>query len=69
VRTLHRVLPLVDAALCAVLLVLLLADLFWPGADIFLNGFVKVFLLVTCLLSSACGMLLVARRRRGQRRG
>lgn len=59
-----KLLPIVNACLCAVLLVLLLADAIWPLANIFLNPFVKVFLLLTCLLSAVCGGLLIARQRR-----
>ncbi len=59
-----KLLPIVNAYLCAVMLVLLLADAIWPLANIFLNPFVKVFLLLTCLLSAVCGGLLIARQRR-----
>ena len=59
-----KLLPIVNACMCAVLLVLLLADAIWPLANIFLNPFVKVFLLLTCLLSAVCGGQLIARQRR-----
>ncbi len=66
-KTLERLLPMIDAGLCGVTLLLLLADLIWPSGDIFLSEFVKALLLVTCLCSSACGMLLYARMRRRDR--
>ena len=66
-RTLQRILPLVSAVFSTIVLVLLLLDLIRPNADIFLDEFVKGFLLVTCVLSSICGMLLISRRRRRER--
>lgn len=59
-----KLLPIVNGCLCVVLLVLLLSDAIWPLANIFLNPFVKVFLLLTCLLSAVCGGLLIARQRK-----
>lgn len=66
-KPIEKLLPLVDAALCAVLLVLLLIDAIWPLANIFLNGFVKLLLLVTCLVTAACGIMLASRQRRALR--
>ena len=60
-------LPLASAALCAVTLLILLADAIWHGADLFLNGGVKVIALITCLLASANGIRLIARQRRRER--
>ena len=59
-----KLLPIVNACMCVALLALLLADAIWPLANIFLNPFVKVFLLLTCLLSAVCGGLLIARQRK-----
>ena len=58
---------LASAALCAVTLLILLADLIWPGANLFLNEAVKGLLLVTCLLASANGIRLIARQRNRER--
>lgn len=69
--TLRKLLPLVNAVLCAVVLVLLIVDHFSPLSNIFLSGFVKALLLVTCIVSACCGLMLVIlqrRRMRGERR-
>ncbi len=66
-KPIEKWLPLVSAALCAVLLILLLIDAIWPLANIFLNGFVKLLLLVTCLVTAGCGALLSSRQRRSIR--
>ena len=62
-----RLLPLIDGLLCAVLLILLLIDAIWPLADLFLNDFVKLLVLITCLCTAACGVLLIAAQRRRDR--
>ena len=62
-----RFLPLASAALCVITLALLLADIIWPHADLFLNGGVKLVLLATCILASACAMQIIARQRRRER--
>ena len=67
-KPIEKLLPLADAAMCAVLLILLLADVIWPAANIFLNDFVKLVLPIACLLSSACGAMLAGRQRRQLRR-
>ena len=67
-RLTNRLLPLVNAAMCVILLVLLVVDAIWPLANIFLNQFVKVYLLLTGLTSAACGMMLISRQRRRARR-
>ena len=67
----RRLLLMASAILCAVLLILLLADAIWPLANLFLSAFVKALLLVTCLVSAACGIMLIAHQRarmRGHRR-
>ena len=66
-KPIEKWLPLIDAALCAVLLVLLLVDAIWPLVNVFLNGFVKLLLLVTCLATAGCGALLAGRQRRAMR--
>lgn len=67
-----KVLPLVNEAMCAILLLLLALDVLWPRWGLFLNEFVKLFLLLTCLVSAVNGARLYARwrrRRAPQRRG
>ena len=66
-KNVRVILPLVNAAPCAVLLVLLLIDAIWPAANLFLNGFVKAFILVTGLVSAVCGGILIASQRRRER--
>lgn len=66
-KGLQRALPLIDCGLCGILLLLVLADKLWPDASLFLNEWVKAYLLVTCLVSAVCGALLIARRRRRAR--
>ena len=66
-KRIMRLLPLIDGLLCAVLLILLLIDAIWPLADLFLNDFVKLLVLITCLCTAACGVLLIAGQRRRDR--
>lgn len=66
-KSVQRFLPAINALLCVAVLILLLVDAIWPLANIFLNGFVKLLLLVTCVLSSVCGVMLAARQRRRAR--
>lgn len=63
-KQLQKLLPLVNLALWAVVIVLLILDAFWPLWNIFLNEFVKALLLVTCLLSAVNGGRLYARMRK-----
>lgn len=66
-----KVLPLVNEAMCAVLILLLALDVLWPRWGLFLSEYVKLFLLLTCLVSAVNGARLYARLRRRalQRRG
>ena len=66
-KYLNRWLPRAAAALCALMLALLLADLVFPKADLFLRESVKLFLLVACLCCAGCGVLLASRQRRRAR--
>ena len=63
-KQIGKYLPLVNLALGAVILVLMLLDLFWPRWNIFLSEFVKAMLLVFCLISATNGIRLYARYRR-----
>ena len=63
-KPIEKWLPLANAALCAAVLILLVIDAIWPLANLFLNGFVKLLLLVTCLVTAGCGALLASRQRR-----
>ena len=67
-NALRKYLPLACLVLCAVLVLLLLIDLIWPGLYIFLKPFGKWFALITCLCASGCGMLQIARDRETRRR-
>ena len=62
----RKYLPLANLALGAVVMLLMLLDLFWPRWNIFLNGFVKALLLAFCLLSAINGWRLYARSRRSR---
>ena len=67
-----KLLPLVNEAMCAILLLLLTLDVLWPRWGLFLSEIVKLFLLLTCLVSAINGARLFARLRRRripQRRG
>ena len=66
-RTLRTILPIVSAAMCAALLIMVLVDMIWPSTNLFLNGFVKVFILLAGLISAVCGGLLIALQRRRER--
>ena len=61
-----KYLPLANLGLGAVVLVLMVLDLFWPRWNIFLSGFVKLLLLVFCLISAINGIQLYARLRRAR---
>ena len=61
-----KYLPLANLGLGAVVLVLMVLDLFWPRWNIFLSGFVKLLLLVFCLISAINGIQLYARSRRAR---
>ena len=61
-----KYLPLANLGLGAVVLVLMVLDLFWPRWNIFLSGFVKLLLLVFCLISAINGMRLYARSRKAR---
>lgn len=52
-----------NALLCAVLLILLIIDLFSPDSMLFLNEFVKFLILLTCILTQLHAVLLIARDR------
>ena len=52
-----------NALLCAVLLILLIVDLFSPDSMLFLNEFVKFLILLTCILTQLHALLLIARDR------
>lgn len=65
-KQMDKYLPLANLALAAVVLVLMVLDLFWPRWNIFLSGFVKALLLVFCLLSALNGWRLYARWRRAR---
>ena len=63
----RKFLPLINALLCLVLLLLLLIDAFRPLDNLFLDEFVKHLVLVICLVTGACGALLSAVQRRRMR--
>jgi len=55
--------------MCLVLLLLLAADVLWPGLSLFLSGFVKILVLLICLSASAFCAALIFHRRQGLRHG
>lgn len=63
-KQVKRALLPVNIACCALLVVLMILDLFWPRKNIFLYGGVKLFILATCVLSSVNAARLIARRRK-----
>ena len=65
-KQLDKYLPLANLGLGAVVLVLMLLDLFWPRWNIFLNGFVKLLLLAFCLISAINGIRLYACSRKAR---
>ena len=65
---LRRLLPRLSALFCAVLLVLLLIDVIWPGIYLFDNPFTKFFVLIACLLAALTGFFIYARQREQLRR-
>ncbi len=67
-KKIERYLPVASAALCALLLLLLLLDAIWPKSELFLSELVKSVILITCVLSALCGLLLIRRDRRATRR-
>ena len=67
-KTMKKILPTVDVALCVATLLLLLVDLVKPGLDLFLTAPVKWFLLVTCAVTIAAGAVKLADERRKLRR-
>ncbi len=67
-KQMKKALPPVNIACCALLVVLMALDLFWPRKNIFLNDGVKLFMLFTCVLSSVNAVRLIAHRR-GRERG
>ncbi|MDO4865110.1 MAG: hypothetical protein Q4C10_01025 [Clostridia bacterium] len=67
-KKIERYLPIVSAALCALLLLLLLIDAIWPKAELFLSEIVKLVILITCIVVALCGALLIHADRRATRR-
>ena len=67
-KKIERYLPVASAALCALLLLLLLIDVIWPKSELFLSEIVKSVILITCVLAALCGLLLIRRDRRATRR-
>lgn len=55
-------------AFCGILALLLVIDLFWPNANLFLKPLTKVFLLITCLLGAFFSVTQLALQRREVRR-
>ena len=64
---LRKYLPPVSAALCGGCILLLLIDLVWPNLYLFLQGWVKVFLLLACFAAAGTALMLAARQRAGMR--
>ena len=68
-KALFRILPIVSAALCCALLVLLLVDaVMGDRSFIFNNRAVKLLVLLTGLCAALCACRLIARDRRQGRR-
>ena len=65
-RQLKKAVLPINIACCALLLVLMLLDLFWPRKNIFLSEWVKLFMLLTCVLSSVNAIRLISFRRKRQ---
>lgn len=64
---LHKYLPRISAALCGGCLLLLLIDLVFPNIYLFLQGWVKLYLLIACLAAAGAAILLASRQRAGMR--
>ena len=67
-KTVRRLFPGLSAALCVVMLLLLLVDRIRPGLDLFLKEPVKCFVLVVCMAVIASGAVRLADQRRRLRR-
>ena len=67
-KKIEKYLPAASAALCALLLLLLLIDAIWPKTELFLNEIIKLIILIACVATAGCSFLLIRRDRRMTRR-